>query len=77
MNASLTRQLRAAVSLKKRAAVAEREAVLAARMDGWTWQKIAAELGVSHQAVMQKYAALAAADAPAPQLSGGLSGLLL
>lgn len=59
------RQLRAAVTLKQRAAAREREAVLAARRDGWPWQRIAAELGISHQATMKKYAAAAAADTQA------------
>jgi DNA-binding NarL/FixJ family response regulator len=64
MSASAARQLRAAIQLKQRAAQQEREAVLAARREGWTWQRIAAQLGISHQATMKKYAAAAAADMP-------------
>lgn len=56
------RLLAAAMQRKERALVLEREAVLAARRDGWPWQRIAAQLGISHQATMKKYAALAAAD---------------
>lgn len=59
---SPARLLAAAMHRKERALEAEREAVLAARREGWAWQRIAAVLGISHQATMKKYAALAAAD---------------
>ena len=47
---------------KEQALDLEREAVLEARRQGWSWQRIAAQLGISYQATMKKYAAIAAVD---------------
>jgi len=54
--------LAAAQRRKERALDLERHAVLEARRQGWSWQKIANQLGISQQATTKKYAALAAAD---------------
>lgn len=51
-----------AVRAKETAVRLERDAVLAARREGMSWPRIGAALGISHQAAMKKYAALAAAD---------------
>jgi hypothetical protein len=47
--------LRAAASLRSLLEAVEELHVHAAREDGWTWQQIASALGVSKQAVHQKY----------------------
>jgi hypothetical protein len=47
--------LRAAASLRSLAEAVEELQVQAARERGWTWQAIASVLGVSKQAVHQKY----------------------
>lgn len=52
--------LRAAAALRRLADSLERVQVLNARRLGWSWQEIAQVLGVTRQAVHQKYAAAAA-----------------
>jgi hypothetical protein len=47
--------LRAVASLRSLLEAVEELHVQAAREDGWTWQQIASVLGVSKQAVHQKY----------------------
>ena len=47
--------LAAVVALRRLAESLERLQVEAAREQGWAWQRIAAELGVSKQAVHKKY----------------------
>lgn len=47
--------LRAAASLRSLLEAVEELHVQAARDRGWTWQQIASVLGVSKQAVHQKY----------------------
>lgn len=51
--------LRAALALRKLAESLERLQVDNARCRGWSWQDIAAALGVSKQAVHKRYAATA------------------
>jgi DNA-directed RNA polymerase specialized sigma24 family protein len=48
--------LRAVASLRALLEAVEELQVAAAREHGWTWQEIASVLGVSKQAVHQKYA---------------------
>ena len=48
-------RLAAVVALRRLAESLERLQVEAAREQGWAWQRIAAELGVSKQAVHKKY----------------------
>ncbi|MDQ3402478.1 MAG: sigma-70 region 4 domain-containing protein [Actinomycetota bacterium] len=47
--------LRAVAALRKLLEQLEAVQVRSARIDGWSWQEIAAELGVSKQAVHKKY----------------------
>jgi DNA-directed RNA polymerase specialized sigma24 family protein len=47
--------LRAVASLRSLLEAVEELQVVAARKRGWTWQEIATVLGVSKQAVHQKY----------------------
>ena len=49
--------LRAASALRRLAEVLEAAQVANARRHGWSWQEIADVLGVSKQAVHQRYAA--------------------
>jgi DNA-directed RNA polymerase specialized sigma24 family protein len=48
--------LRAVAALRKLLEQLERIQVASARQAGWSWQEIAAELGVSRQAVHKKHA---------------------
>jgi hypothetical protein len=48
--------LRAVAALRKLLEQLERLQVRSARAAGWSWQEIAAELGVSRQAVHKKHA---------------------
>ena len=48
--------LRAVAALRKLLEQLERIQVTSARQAGWSWQEIAAELGVSRQAVHKKHA---------------------
>lgn len=48
----------AVVSLRLMADKLEKDAVINAYQQGWTWAQIAEVLGVSRQAVHKKYAAL-------------------
>ncbi|GHH81800.1 HTH domain-containing protein [Streptomyces sulfonofaciens] len=47
--------LRAVVALRRLAERLEAVQVRGARQQGWSWQEIAEELGVSRQAVHKKY----------------------
>ncbi|MEV0318620.1 helix-turn-helix domain-containing protein [Streptomyces sp. NPDC050658] len=47
--------LRAVTALRKLVEQLEAVQVRSARRQGWSWQEIAAELGVSRQAVHKKY----------------------
>ncbi|MCG8915587.1 MULTISPECIES: helix-turn-helix domain-containing protein [Actinokineospora] len=47
--------LRAVAALRKLLEQLEAVQVRSARADGWSWQEIAAELGVSKQAVHKKH----------------------
>lgn len=47
--------LRAVAALRRLLEQLEAVQVRSARIDGWSWQEIAAELGVSKQAVHKKY----------------------
>ncbi|GAA3020841.1 MULTISPECIES: sigma factor-like helix-turn-helix DNA-binding protein [Actinokineospora] len=47
--------LRAVAALRKLLEQLEAVQVRSARLNGWSWQEIAAELGVSKQAVHKKY----------------------
>jgi hypothetical protein len=47
--------LRAVVALRRLAEQLEAVQVGAARRQGWSWQEIAGELGISRQAVHKKY----------------------
>jgi DNA-directed RNA polymerase specialized sigma24 family protein len=47
--------LRAVVVLRRMADRLEQTHVVAARVEGWTWQQIGDALGVSRQAVHKKY----------------------
>jgi len=47
--------LRAVAALRKLLEQLEAVQVRSARVDGWSWQEIADELGVSKQAVHKKY----------------------
>ncbi|MGQ0839378.1 helix-turn-helix domain-containing protein [Actinokineospora sp.] len=47
--------LRAVAALRKLLEQLEAVQVRSARIDGWSWQEIAAELGVSKQAVHKKH----------------------
>ncbi|WP_030560697.1 helix-turn-helix domain-containing protein [Streptomyces aureocirculatus] len=47
--------LRAVTALRRLAEQLEAVQVRSARRQGWSWQEIAAELGVSRQAVHKKY----------------------
>jgi FixJ family two-component response regulator len=47
--------LRAVAALRALLESLEELQVAGARAQGWTWQRVAAELGVSKQAVHQKY----------------------
>ncbi|WP_069886173.1 helix-turn-helix domain-containing protein [Streptomyces luteocolor] len=47
--------LRAVTALRKLVERLEAVQVRSARRQGWSWQEIAAELGVSRQAVHKKY----------------------
>ena len=47
--------LRAVAALRKLLEQLEAVQVRSARVDGWSWQEIAAELGVSRQAVHKKH----------------------
>ncbi|WP_018684773.1 sigma factor-like helix-turn-helix DNA-binding protein [Actinokineospora enzanensis] len=47
--------LRAVAALRKLLEQLEAVQVRSARVHGWSWQEIAAELGVSKQAVHKKY----------------------
>ncbi len=47
--------LRAVVALRRLSEQLEAVQVRAARQQGWSWQEIAEELGVSRQAVHKKY----------------------
>ncbi|WP_026425874.1 sigma factor-like helix-turn-helix DNA-binding protein [Actinokineospora inagensis] len=47
--------LRAVAALRKLLEQLEAVQVRSARLNGWSWQEIAAELGVSRQAVHKKY----------------------
>ncbi|GAA3004187.1 ECF-type sigma factor [Actinokineospora diospyrosa] len=47
--------LRAVAALRKLLEQLEAVQVRSARLSGWSWQEIAAELGVSKQAVHKKY----------------------
>jgi DNA-directed RNA polymerase specialized sigma24 family protein len=47
--------LRAVVALRRLSERLEAVQVRAARQQGWSWQEIAQELGVSRQAVHKKY----------------------
>ncbi len=47
--------LRAVAALRKLLEQLEAVQVRSARIDGWSWQEIAVELGVSKQAVHKKY----------------------
>ena len=47
--------LRAVSALRRLLEQLETVQVRSARMHGWSWQEIAAELGVSRQAVHKKY----------------------
>lgn len=49
--------LRAASALRRLADTLEAAQVRSARRQGWSWQEIAEVLGVSKQAVHQRYAA--------------------
>jgi len=49
--------LAAVVALRELLAQLEALQVLAARNDGWTWERVAAALGVTRQSVHRKYAA--------------------
>lgn len=48
--------LRAVASLRRLLEGLERLQVASARDSGWSWEEIAAELGVTKQAVHKKYA---------------------
>jgi transcriptional regulator of acetoin/glycerol metabolism len=53
--ADLDAGLRAAARLRRLAEQLEAEQVAAARRAGWSWQDIAARLGVTKQTVHRKY----------------------
>jgi DNA-directed RNA polymerase specialized sigma24 family protein len=53
--ADLDTGLRAAARLRRLAEQLEAEQVAAARRAGWSWQDIAARLGVTKQTVHRKY----------------------
>lgn len=49
------RGLRAVAALRRLIELLERAQVQSARRQGWSWQEIAVELGVSRQAVHKKH----------------------
>lgn len=47
--------LRAATALRRHADLLERDAVIRARLAGWSWREVGAALGISGQAAHKKH----------------------